>query len=129
MPRISDPRTLNETFGALFNARDLQGLLSLYEPNALHQNVATGNADTGTVAIEQSLRELLAVPGTMESVNNFALIASGLALLRADWRICSDNGAILAEGASAEIVRQQPDGSWLYLIDHAVGSSKPRVDK
>ncbi|MGJ7498047.1 YybH family protein [Variovorax sp. RT4R15] len=120
---------MNETFGALFNARDLQGLLSLYEPQALHQNTVTGGADIGIPAIERSLRELLQFPGTMESVNNFTLTASGLALLRADWRIRDSNGTVLAEGASAEIVRQQPDGSWLYLIDHAVGSSKSRADR
>lgn len=127
MPRISDPRTLNESFGALFNARDLQGLLGLYEPQALHQNTVTGEADVGSAAIKQSLRKLLELPGTMESINNFALIVSGLALLRADWRVRDDDGIVLAEGSSAEIARQKLDGSWLYVIDHAVGASQPRV--
>ncbi|MGJ7505734.1 MULTISPECIES: YybH family protein [unclassified Variovorax] len=121
---------MNETFGALFNARDLEGLLSLYEPQAMHQNTVTGEADDGILAIERSLRELLKIQGTMESVNNFTLAASGLALLRADWRILdNNNGTVLAEGSSAEVLRQQADGSWLYLIDHAVGSSMPRVDQ
>lgn len=127
MPKVMDPAKLNATFANLVNARDLEGLLTLYEPNALHQNTVDGEPDSGLAAIEASLRQLLAVPGRMRSVNNFTLVVEDIALLRADWRIEDDTGSVLAQGSSAEVARRQADGSWCSLIDHAVGGSKPLV--
>lgn len=124
MPLVLDPSKLNATFAELVNAGDLEGLMSLYEPNALHQNDSTSTPDSGIAAIEQSLRGLLAVPGRMVSVNNFTLVVDDIALLRADWRIEGDSGAVLAQGSSAEVARRRSDGTWRSLIDHAIGSSQ-----
>ncbi len=128
MPTVMDPSKLNMTFAELVNARDLEGLVSLYESNALHQGTGPGELDAGLVEIEASLRKLLAVPGRMRSVNNFTLVVDDIALLRADWRIEDNAGTVLAQGSSAEVARRQRDGSWRSLIDHALGSSTPRID-
>ena len=51
----------------------------------------------------------------------FVVEMDDLALLRNDWSFESD-AAELSSSAS-EVVRQQADGSWLYVIDHPFGSS------
>ena len=72
-------------------------------------------------------RQLLQTPGTMTSKNNFCVLQGNLALLRADWEIVDDTGSIIVSGSSAELVRRQPDGRWLNVIDHAAGAGLPRV--
>lgn len=64
----------------------------------------------------------------MLSDNNFCIEYDDIALLRADHAIVDASGATLFSGSSAEVVRRQPDGTWLYIIDHAMGATLPRVD-
>jgi len=127
MIKVMQPNELNRTFANLYNARDLDGLLSLYESNAAHQNAATSSTDIGLPAIEVSLRALLDLEGAMTSRNNFCITANDLALLRADWMIVDAKGREIAQGSSVEIARRQQDGSWRTVIDHAIGASIPRL--
>ena len=127
MIKVMHPRELNATFASLYNARDLKGMLLLYENGAAHQNAQTQETDVGLPAIEASLRSLLELSGRMISRNNFCIVSDDLALLRADWSISDARGEPIAEGSSAEIARRQPDGSWRSVIDHAIGASVPRV--
>lgn len=127
MIKVMHPRELNATFASLYNARDLEGMLSLYESGAAHENAQTQETDVGLAAIETSLRTLLDLPGKMVSRNNFCIVSDDLALLRADWSISDAQGGPIAEGSSVEIARRQPDGSWRSVIDHAIGASVPRV--
>ncbi len=62
----------------------------------------------------------------MVSENNFAVEAGDLALLRADYAIYQD-GKITITGSSAEVVRRQSDGRWLYVIDYPVASLRRNV--
>lgn len=127
MTKVMQPRELNATFASLYNERDLEGMLSLYESGAAHQNAQTKETDVGLPAIEASLRALLNLSGKMISRNSFCIVSGDLALLRADWSIRDADNRLIAEGSSAEIARRQPDGSWRSVIDHAVGASIPRV--
>lgn len=128
MWHVLAPHRMNDTFAAGFNRRSLDGLLSLYEPDAHFKGVIEGPVHQGLDAIREQLQGLLSIPGTMRAVNNFCIQQGDLAILRADWRISADDGSVIASGSSAELVRRQPDGRWLYVIDHAVGAAMPRVD-
>ncbi len=123
---IIEPRQMNEAFARAFNSRSIKNLLALYEPGAVLR--ADGNEKnlTDLAAIAGELEQLLQAPGIMTSKNNFCIEHGDLALLRADWEIVAD-GVTVASGSSAELVRRQPRGCWLYVIDHAVGASLPRV--
>ncbi|MCM5679622.1 hypothetical protein M8A51_08760 [Schlegelella sp. S2-27] len=127
MTRIMDPKDFNATFARLYNGRDLRGLLQLYEPQAAHLNAQTRQTDVGLDAIEASLRALLQIPGRMVSKTNWCIVRGEIALLRGDWSIHDERGAVLADGSSVEVARRQADGSWRTLIDHAVGASVARV--
>ena len=127
MTRVIDPQKMNEQFAHSFNLREVDALLALYEPDALLQADAAGPVHQGLQDIRSVLSGLLTVPGRMRSINNFCLDLGEVALLRADWDITLDNGEVIASGSSAELVRRQPGGHWLYAIDHAVGASVARV--
>lgn len=118
---------MNETFARAFNSRDIGCLLALYEPTALLRTDASIGTATGWSEIGAKLAELLQLPGTMVSENNFCIQHGDIALLRADYALRDDEGVVILSGSSAEIVRQQSDGSWLYVIDHAAGASLPRL--
>lgn len=125
---VTDPQKMNPTFALAYNSRNLQSLLALYEPNAILRTDGDGGNLAGMSEIAEALSGLLAIPGTMTSRNHFCIEHDGLALLRADWVIVSDEGAAVASGSSAELIRRQADGNWRYVIDHAVGASLPRLE-
>ncbi|AOZ02162.1 hypothetical protein BKK81_22940 [Cupriavidus sp. USMAHM13] len=125
--QVMTPAAMNETFARAFNSRRLENLLALYEPDAILKTDGATPAFEGAGQIAGALGQLLVVPGTMRSLNNFCLQHGELALLRADYAIHDDSGALVLAGSSAEIVRRQPDGSWRYVVDHATGASLPRV--
>lgn len=124
---VTDPPRMNEAFARAFNSRSLDGLLALYEPGAVLRVDGSDRDLAGRDEIADALRTLLQAPGRMTSTNSFCIVQGDLALLRADWEIAEDGGRVVASGSSAELVRRQPDGAWLYVIDHALGASLPRV--
>lgn len=124
--RVTNPHMMNETFAQAFNSRKLDNVLALYEPGALLR-VGPGDTTLSGSGLANELGTLLQAPGMMVLKTNFCIARDELALLRADWTIVADDGSVLASGSSAEVVRRQPDGSWRYVIDHALGASLPRV--
>lgn len=125
---VTSPVCMNAAFADAFNSRSIANLLQLYEPDAVLRTDGDGADLTGLAAIENALTQLLQTPGRMTSRNQFCIVHGDLALLRADWELTADDGAIVASGNSAELARIQVDGRWLYVIDHAVGASFHRPD-
>jgi ketosteroid isomerase-like protein len=122
MPVVTHPSEINRLFADGFNRRDHAGLLSLYEEGAVLRTDAR-TTFAGRAQIARALEQLLGLPGTMRSINRYCIEHDGIALLRADYAIVRENGDHLLSGSSAEVVRRQTDGSWLYVIDHATGAS------
>ena len=128
MSKVTTPAAMNEAFARAFNSRHIDNLLSLYEPDAALRTDASTQTFRGKSAIAAELGKLLEIPGVMVSRNNFCVEVDGLALLRADYSLTSPEGKTILAGSSAEVVRRQADGSWLYVIDHAAGASLPRAE-
>lgn len=126
MFKVHAPQEMNETFARAFNSRKLENLLSLYEPNAILLVDGSGSSATGLDEIGAELARLLDAPGIMVSRNNFCVVHGDVALLRADFAL-RDGDSLIVSGSTAELVRRQADGRWLYIIDHAAGASIPPV--
>ncbi len=115
---------MNATFAAAFNTGRIEELLALYEPSAL----LVGEGDVhrrGLDAIRAELEGLLALKGHMVSTNVYALTVGNLAMLSAEVLLEGrgpDGAPWRMESRTAEVVRQQEDGRWLYLIDHPAGA-------
>ena len=127
MFKVNIPHEMNQTFARAFNSRDIGNLMALYEEKAVLR-IDAEKTFTGKAAIAVELQKLLTMPGKMLSHNNFCIEYCDIALLRADHSIVDTDGATIFSGSSAEVVRRQSDGTWLYIIDHAMGATLPRVD-
>jgi len=125
---VSVPHEMNPIFAQAFNTGDINKLLALYEEGAVLR-IDAERTFTGKAAIAAELQTLLSMPGKMVSHNNFCIEHGNIALLRADHSIVDADGATIFSGSSAEVVRRQANGTWLYIIDHAMGAVLPRVDK
>jgi ketosteroid isomerase-like protein len=122
---VERPEAFNVTWARAFNTRELANLLALYEDDAILADATRTVRGKGEIA--SFLGEFLKVPGTLSGRNNFCLQLGDLALLRADWVLRDPDGNPIISGSSAEIIRRQPEGNWLYAIDHAAGASLPAV--
>lgn len=103
-----EPNDLEKLFVERANAGDVEGLVALYEPNAV---VADGEGEVaiGLTEIRELFVKFLADRPQLElGVQAAALCSGDLALT--STRL--SNGEI-----TAEIARRQPDGRWLWVVD------------
>jgi uncharacterized protein (TIGR02246 family) len=109
--RAQRPEDLSRFFVERANAGDLDGLMALYEPEAV-MAVPGGQLAEGADAIRAALARFLAGKPTLSGQYQPALqFGDDLAL----------TSTKTGGDATAEVARRQPDGTWLWVID------KPRV--
>lgn len=116
------PEELHRLWADYFVAGDLDGLLSLYEPEAALV-AQTGAFVTGRHAIREVLARFLALRRTFEIEIGRAIRSGDIALLASSWKL---EGELRGEsyettGRTADVARRQPDGSWLLVIDSPYG--------
>ena len=119
--KVWHPEEMNPAFAAAVNSGEVENPLALYEPDALLA-ARPGERARGAAEIRAALEGLLALGGTMESRNVYCMQVEGIALLQGEWRLVAtapDSTPLELTSRTAEVVRRQPDGSWLYVIDHA----------
>lgn len=123
--KAESPAQMNGIFAAAYNSGAVENLLALYEPQAVLITQA-GESLIGLEAIKSELQNLLKLGGEMTSENQYALQMENIALLRAKFvlKTTTPKGDPLEiTGNTSEVVRQQSDGRWLYIIDHPFGAN------
>jgi ketosteroid isomerase-like protein len=113
------PEAIHAKVESAFNAGDLEGLVALYETDAL---MVTPEGDaTGLDAIRGNWERLLALEATMTLSTSYAIRNGDLALLRNDYLVSGPG--LEFRGSTTEVARLQGDGSWRYVIDHPFGAN------
>ena len=120
----TEPEQMHPLFEQAFNAGDIEALMALYEPDAALVP-QPGAVAEGTDAIRDSLRWFLDRRGRITLDTKLLLRVGDLAYLSNRWSL---TGGTMPDGSpaelgatTAEVARQQPDGTWLYVIDNAWG--------
>lgn len=114
-----EPNDLEKLFVERANAGDVEGLVALYEPNAV---IASGNGEFVN-GLEQ-IREYFV--GFLADRPQFERSAQAAALCSGDLALTSSR---LSNGdVTAEVARLQPDGSWLWAVDH-FALARPSTDE
>lgn len=115
------PEHLMELFVKFVHERDLDRLIALYEPAAVFAPGPGAPVFTGREAIRGALAEMLALKPRMSVAVAQTLTVGDIALVTNEWTmegIAPDGSPVKNGGKSADVVRRQPDGRWLVLIDH-----------
>lgn len=104
----TEPNDLGRFFIERGNAGDVDGLVALYEPDAVLAfppgNLATGHAEIRKVYEQFVAAAPVLAPGRQHE----ALVGGDLAL----------TVSTLTTGEmTVEIARRQPDGTWLWVVD------------
>ena len=102
------PEDLGRYFLERANAGDVEGLVALYEPGAVLASPSGGLA-TGHDEIRRVYTELLAGKPSFSSAGQQPVIRNG------DLALTSTR--LPGGGATVEVARRQPDGSWRWVID------------
>jgi uncharacterized protein (TIGR02246 family) len=106
-------------FEERINAGDLDGLVALYEPNAIFVP-QDGEVLHGSAAIREALAGFVALqPKLKMNVTRAIPIGSDLAMLYNDWSMVA--GGQTANGKAIELMRRQADGSWRFVLDAPFG--------
>jgi uncharacterized protein (TIGR02246 family) len=116
---LSTPEALMRAFAGHLNGGDIEGLVALYEPDAVFEPqpgiVVHGHAD-----IREALAQLLALRPTITAETVQVLAGGDVALVVNEWAMTGtapDGTAVHQGGRSADVVRRQPDGRWLVAVD------------
>jgi uncharacterized protein (TIGR02246 family) len=114
------PTEIHTLFQDAFNRGDVEAIAALYESDAVL--VVAGRNVTGRQSIRQAFERLLQRRGRM-TLETRSVVESlqGLAVLHGGWVVepaPGTAGEIATRGLSTEVVRQQPDETWLFVIDN-----------
>jgi uncharacterized protein (TIGR02246 family) len=112
-----------ETTNAAVAVGDIDGVLATYEPNAVLVG-QTGMPVTGTLALREAFKQFIALNPKIVMVSQYVIQAGDIALHSYTWKMSGktpDNSPIEQSGFSVVVLRKQPDGSWLIVIDNPFG--------
>ena len=105
---VTEPNELGAFFAERLNSGDVEGLVALYEANAILA-LPGGNIATGGEKIRAAFQQLVAAGVTVKHEEQLPALRQGdLALTTARF----EGGA-----KTAEVARRQPDGTWLWALD------------
>jgi uncharacterized protein (TIGR02246 family) len=109
MTKPQTPEDITRLFVERVNAGDAEGLADLYEPDAVIA-FPPGRLTQGREAIVELYRQMVAQKPQFSYEEPLTTLISGDIALTA-------TEAQDEAGARAQVVRRQPDGSWLRVLD------------
>jgi ketosteroid isomerase-like protein len=124
MPGNMTPEEVLNSVTEGINAPDLDSLMTLYEPLACFAS-QPGQLAKSPDGIRQSLRNFIDMNGKLELKVKRVLRANDLALVTTEWSFNgtdSDGKHVHMSGKSADVLRQQPDQTWRFVIDNPWGT-------
>lgn len=118
-----DAAAIQSTIDAMTSAfarHDLAGILSTYEPVAVVVG-QPGVPVTGRPALVGLFEQFIALDPKFTFAGHEIVQAGDTALHLSPWTMSGrapDGSAVHLAGLSAAVLRRQPDGGWLMVIDH-----------
>jgi uncharacterized protein (TIGR02246 family) len=108
------------TLAAAFNTGNVDTVLSMYDFNGIIVP-EPGKPVTGREQFEEAIKAILSIKGKMEIKTVYCLQTGNLAVGRSEWNI-TDGQEVKISAKGIEVMKQQPDGTWKIVIDHAFGA-------
>jgi uncharacterized protein (TIGR02246 family) len=111
-------------------AGDMEAILATYDPNAVMLG-ATGGPVTGTAGLREAFKRFLAINPQITIVQQDLVQSGDVALHSYTWNMKAktpDGHPIEQSGLSLIVLRKQPDGKWLMVIDNPFGDALLKKD-
>jgi ketosteroid isomerase-like protein len=108
------------TLAAAFNTGDVATVMSMYDVTGTIVP-EPGKPVSGKEKFEEAIKGILSIKGTMEIRTVYCLQAGNVAVGRSEWSI-KDGSELKISAKGIELMKQQADGSWKIVVDHAFGA-------
>lgn len=124
MTKRKTPKEVLESVVEGINSGELDSLMALYETDACFAT-EPGQIANSPESIRQCLRNFVDLKGKLELKVKRVLQASDLALVITEWSYEGtgpDGNPVNMAARSADVLRQQADGTWRFVIDNPWGT-------
>lgn len=108
------------TLAAAFNTGDLATVMSMYDTTGIIVPEPEKPV-SGTEQFKEAIKAILSIKGKMEIKTVYCLQTGNIAVGRSEWNI-TDGNEVKVKAKGIEVMRQQADGTWKIVIDHAFGA-------
>lgn len=116
------PEETSTAMSGAITAGDLDAAMALFEEGACFAQL--GYVAQGGEAIRLALGDLMALSPTLVGTPTKVLQAGDIALVFGTWTMRgtgADGNVVDLAGQFTDVVRRQPDGRWLFVIDNPWG--------
>ena len=113
------------TLAAAFNTGDLATVMSMYDVTGTIVP-EPGKRVSGNEGFAEAIRAILSIKGKMEIKTVYCIQAGNIAVGRSEWNI-TDGNEVKVSAKGIELMKQQSDGTWKIVIDHAFGAEAELV--
>src|SRR5882757_2473465 len=108
------------SLAAAFNTGDVTTVMNMYDLTGIIVP-EPGKPVSGTAQFEEAIKAILSIKGKMEIKTVYCLQTDGMAVGRSEWNI-TDGDEVKISAKGIEVMKQQADGTWKIIIDHAFGA-------
>jgi len=112
-----------ETNNSAVSAGDMEGILATFEPNGVLVG-QPGMPAMGTPALREAFKQFIAINPKITVTSHEVIQADDIALHSSTWKMSGkapDGTPVEQSGFSVVVLRKQPDGRWLMVIDNPFG--------
>jgi uncharacterized protein (TIGR02246 family) len=124
MPANS-PEEVDTLVAKALSSRDIEGVMALYEDDAVFipPGEPVSNALRGKAAIREGMPQFFAMNPTLDLQATKVVEVGDVALVTGDWTLkgTGPEGDVSLSGTYVDVMRRQPDGTWLFVIDNPDG--------
>jgi len=122
--KMTTPKEVLNSVAEGINTGDLDSLMTLYEADACFAS-QPGQLAKSPETIRQGLRSFIDLKGKLDLKVKRVLQTSDLALVISEWSFSGtgpDGNPVNMAAKSADVLHQQADGTWRFVIDNPWGT-------
>jgi ketosteroid isomerase-like protein len=108
------------TLAAAFNTGDVATVMNMYDVTGIIVP-EPGKPVSGKEKFEEAIKAILSIKGKMEIKTVYCLQTGNIAVGRSEWRI-TDGTEVKISAKGIEVMKQQANGNWKIVVDHAFGA-------
>ena len=111
---------VHATLANAFNTGNVDVVMGMYDVSGIIVP-EPGKPVSGHAKFEEAIKGILSIKGKMEIKTVYCLQTGNIAVGRSECNI-TDGSDVKISAKGIEVMKQQPDGTWKIVVDHAFGA-------